>query len=74
MRIRQRITIGDITYIFTENPEKDVIGLKKMYEDEERTNFMGYETPEIADFNFLGKNYKAISFWHDNEDIEEIEI
>lgn len=35
---------------------------------------MGYELPELVDYEFLGNKYKAISFWHDNEDPRDIEL
>lgn len=35
---------------------------------------MGYEMPILTDFKFLGKKYPCISFWHDNEDVRDIEI
>lgn len=74
MKIIQQIVIGDTTYIFTENPEQDIIEIQKMYQDENRTSYMGYELPELVDYEFLGNKYKAISFWHDNEDVGDIEL
>ncbi len=74
MKILQRLEIGKDTLIFTETPEIDIVDVQKMYEDENRENFMGYELPILVDWEFLGKKYKAISFWHDNEDIREIEL
>ncbi len=74
MKIIQKIIDDDTTYVFTENPEFDVIEIQKMYEDENRTKYMGYELPILVDYEFLGKKYKAISFWHDNEDVKDIEL
>jgi len=74
MKIIQQIVIGDITYIFTENPEQDIVEIQKMYQDENRIGYMGYELPELVDYEFLGNKYKAISFWHDNEDVRDIEL
>ena len=74
IKILQQITIEKDTLIFTENPEKDIVEVIKQYEDDEREGYMGYEEPSLVDFNFLGTDYKAISFWHDNKDPEEIKI
>ena len=74
MKIIQQIVIGDTTYIFTDNPEVDIVEIQKMYKDENRTGYMGYELPILTDYEFLGNKYKAISFWHDNEDAQEINL
>jgi hypothetical protein len=74
MKILQTITIDDTTYIFTDNPEQDIINVQKLYQDENREEYMGYELPTVVDFEFLGKKYKAISFWHDNETPGEINL
>lgn len=74
MKILQRLVIDDSTLIFTDNPEQDVLEVQKAYKDENREGYMGYELPALTDFEFLGNKYKAISFWHDNEDIAEIEL
>lgn len=74
MKILQRLVIDDSTLIFTENPEQDIVEIQKLYQDENRSGFMGYELPKLVDWEFLGKKYKAIYFWHDNEYIEEINL
>ena len=74
MKILQKLVIDDSTLIFTENPDEDVKIIEKVYLDENRDCYMGYELPQVKDFDFLGNKYKAISFWHDNEDIREIEF
>lgn len=74
MKIIQTIVIVDTTYIFTENPEQDILKIKEIYNDENRTGYMGYEEPSLVDYEFLGNKYKAISFWHDNEDVRDIEL
>jgi len=74
MKILQRLIIDDTTYVFTENPEKDIEKIQELYRDENRTAFLGYEIPILSDFNFLGKDYKSITFWNDNEDIQEIDL
>lgn len=74
MKIIQTVVIVDTTYIFTENPEQDILKIKEIYNDENRTGYMGYEEPSLVDYEFLGNKYKAISFWHDNEDVRDIEL
>lgn len=74
MKIIQRLEIGDTTYVFTENPEEDVKAIQELYENEDRDCYLGYELPVVTDFEFLGNKYKAISFWHDNEDAKEIDL
>lgn len=74
MKIIQELVIKDITLIFTENPEQDINEIVKQYKDENRIGYMGYETPELTTFKFLGKEYPCISFWHDNEDARDIDI
>ena len=74
MKILQQLVIGKDTLVFTEDPEYDIKKLKEKYADENRTSYMGYDEPQLVDFEFLGKKYKAISFWHDNEDIRDIDL
>lgn len=74
MKVLQKILVDKCTLVFTENPEQDIVEAQKLYDYEERTGYMGYESPELVDYEFLGKKYKAISFWHDNEDPREIEL
>lgn len=74
MKILQIIVSGDTTYLFTDNPEKDIKDIQDLYNQEDREGYMGYEVPELVDYEFLGNKYKAISFWHDNEDVEDIEL
>lgn len=74
MKILQRLVVDDSTLVFTENPDEDIKEVQELYEDEDRDCFLGYELPTVVDFEFLGNKYKAISFWHDNEDIEDIEL
>jgi len=60
----------DIVFIFTENPEEDLIKMKKAYEEDEEFEFpLGYKTPELTDYTFLGNKYQCISLWFDNEDV-----
>lgn len=74
MKILQTLVIGKDTLIFTENPEQDIVKIKELYKDENRTGYMGYEEPSLVEWEFLGNKYKAISFWHDNEDISDIDL
>jgi hypothetical protein len=74
MEIKQILEIDDTTYIFTENPEEDIKAIQEKYRDEDRSNYMGYELPNLTKFTFLGKDYPCISFWHDNEDVRPIEL
>lgn len=74
MKILQTLVTGRDTLIFTENPEQDIIKVKELYHDENRTGYMGYEEPVLVDWEFLGNKYKAISFWHDNEDARDIDL
>lgn len=74
MKILQRLVIDDSTLVFTDNPEQDIADIQNEYNKEDRACFLGYELPQLIDFDFLGNKYKAISFWHDNEDIREIEL
>lgn len=74
MEILQTLVIGDTTYIFTKNPEQDITAIQELYKDENRVGYMGYELPKLVDYEFLGNKYKAISFWHDNEDVRDIDF
>lgn len=74
MDIKQKIIEDSTVYLFTDEPEKDIETLKNAYEkrDEEDFEFpLGYETPELTEYTFLGEKYKCISLWFDNEDIPE---
>lgn len=74
MKILETLTIDDTTYLFIENPEEHIKKIKEDYLDDERSNYMGYKLPEIVDFKFMGNTYKAITFWHDNEDPRDIKL
>jgi hypothetical protein len=72
MKIKQIIVDNGLALIFTENAELDILELKKAYEDRDEKNYkfpLGYEEPELTDYEFLGEKYKCISLWFDNEDI-----
>lgn len=75
MNIKQIIVNDDTVLIFTENPEQDIVKLVEAYtNDDAISDFgfqLGYEKPELYEFNFLGNNYPCISLWFDNEDIPE---
>lgn len=74
MKILQELVIGDRTLIFTENPEQDIKGIQEKYRDENRIGYMGYELPVLKTFKFLGVKYPCISFWHDNDDVRDIDL
>jgi len=74
MEIKQVIIKGTTVFIFTEEPEKDILVLKDEYEkrDDVEPSFpLGYDVPELTDFTFLGNKYKCISLWFDNEDVPD---
>jgi len=74
MKIKQVIISDKSVVLFTEEPEKDILKLKVEYEkrDEVEPSFpLGYETPELTEYDFLGTKHKCISLWFDNEDIPE---
>lgn len=74
MKIKQIITAGTTVFVFTENPEQDILELVKMYEnrDEIKPEFpLGYEIPILTEYSFLGNKYKCISLWFDNEDVPD---
>jgi hypothetical protein len=73
-KIKHVIIKGTTVYLFTEEPEKDLSILQEAYEKRDEVGFdfpLGYETPELAEYNFLGKEHKCISLWFDNEDVPE---
>lgn len=74
MKIKQTLVIDDTTYLFTETPEIDIVRIQELYNNEDRENYMGYEMPVLTNFEFLGNKYPCISFWHDNEDVRDIEL
>lgn len=74
MEILQTLVIDKNTLVFTKHPQQDLVEAQGLYLSEDRTGYMGYELPRLVDFEFLGQKYKAISFWHDNEDVREIEL
>lgn len=73
MKILQIIIQDHTALLFTENPEEDIKELKEAYtNDDENSSFgfpLGYETPELTEYTFLGNKYRCISLWFDNEDI-----
>lgn len=71
----KKVIIDDSTvYLFTSEPEKDIVILQEAYENREEKDFefpLGYETPELTEYDFLGQKHKCISLWFDNEDIPD---
>lgn len=75
MRIKQIIVSGTTVYVFTDNPEKDILKFQELYTNDDATSSLGfplgYEEPRLTEYRFLGVNYKCISLWFDNEDVPE---
>jgi len=72
MDIKQIIVKKTIVYIFTENPEQDIVKIQKAYQEEEKFDFpLGYEMPILTSYSFLGNKYRCISLWFDNEDVPD---
>ena len=76
MIIKQIITNGTTVYIFTENPEEDIIKFREKYSNDDSISNLGfplgYEEPELTEYTFLGNKYKCIGLWFDNEDIPDV--
>lgn len=71
-KIKQVIIDNTTVYLFTEDPEKDILSLKEDYDNQDNNepDFpLGYETPELTEYSFLGNKYKCILLWFDNEDV-----
>lgn len=74
MKIKQAIVDGTTVYLFTEDPEGDVLELKRQYEnmDNVSPDFpLGYDVPKLFDYTFLGEKHKCITLWFDNEDVPD---
>ena len=71
MDIKQIIIEKSTIYVFTDNPEKDILEVKEAYNDDNigEPFPLGYEEPELIEYEFLGNKYKCIGLWFDNEDI-----
>ena len=73
-KIKQIIINGTTVYLFTDEPEKDIVLLLDAYEKIDDVEFefeLGYEIPVLAEYVFLGKKYMCISLWFDNEDVPD---
>ncbi len=73
-KIKQVIVNGTTVLLFTENPTEDFNDFVSAYEnrDEKTPEIeLGYEIPLLTTYNFLGKEYKCISLWFDNEDVPD---
>lgn len=73
-KIKQIIIRNTTVFIFTDEPEKDFEVIKEAYEkiDDQQFEFeLGYEMPKLTEYIFLGKKYKCISLWFDNEDVPD---
>ena len=72
--IKQIIINGTTVFIFTDNPEQDILILKEAYENRDEIEFefpLGYEEPELSKYKFLGQEYPCMSLWFDNEDVPD---
>jgi hypothetical protein len=73
MKVLEILVIDGSTLIFTDNPERDIMSVQRLYLSGDMS-YLGYELPSLVEFKFMGKTYKAISFWHDNEDVRDIDL
>jgi len=80
-RIKQIIVNERMVYIFTDNPEKDILEFQEAYKCEESCGTfddfpccLGYTEPELMEYTFLGNKYKCIGLWFDNEDVPDFYI
>ena len=77
MKILQVIIQDRTVLLFTESPDMDIVKLKEAYEDEDQYSAeylgmpLGYESPELTSFAFLGQKHPCISLWFDSEDVPE---
>ena len=75
MKIKQIIINGTTVYIFTDKPEEDILVFKEAFTNDDADSCLGfplgYETPELTEYTFLGNKYKCISLWFDNEDVPD---
>ena len=72
--IKSIIICKTTVYLFTDNPEKDIVILQEAYEKQDDESFefpLGYDKPELTEYTFLGNEYKCISLWFDNEDVPD---
>ena len=75
LNIKQIIIERTTVFIFTDNPERDILKLKKAYDDRCDIEFkfpLGYEEPVLVKYTFLEKEYPCISLWFDNEDVPDV--
>lgn len=73
-KIKQVIIKGTTVYLFTDNPAEDIQEFEDAYEkrdDNAPEIELGYETPRLTNFHFLGNDYPCISLWFDNEDVPD---
>ena len=71
MKIKQIIVNDDLVFMFTDNPKEDIKILIEKYDNKTSEIHLGYETPELTTFRFLGKDYDCINLWFDNEDVPD---
>lgn len=75
MKIKHIIIKKTTVFLFTENPEEDIKQFQEAFNNDDSDSELGfplgYESPELTDYSFLGNKYKCISLWFDNEDIPD---
>ena len=67
MKILQTILEDSNLYIFTDNPEVDILYFIDRYESWLSQIHIWYETPKLEKYKFLWNEYYCISLWFDSE-------
>lgn len=67
MKILHTILEWDNLYIFTDNPNIDILYFIDRYETWLSQIPIWYETPKLEKYKFLQNEYDCISLWFDNE-------
>jgi hypothetical protein len=68
LKVLQVIRNWDELYLFTETPEISIKVLVDEYENGDGYLSLWCDTPEITEYEFLGKKYLCIWLWYDYED------
>ena len=68
MKILQTILEDRTLYVFTDNPDSDIILFHDRYETWESKIHLWYEEPRLYNYKFLWKLYPCIALWYDNEE------
>lgn len=67
MKILHTILEWTNLYIFTDNPEVDILYFIDRYENWLSQIPIWYATPKLEKYKFLWNEYDCISLWFDNE-------